>query len=137
MSREYYFFIKDIIQSCEKIIRYLEKLSFEQFCTDEIKYDAVIRNLEIIGEAAKYLPDTIRACFPKVEWRKVAGLRDILIHAYFSIDNAILWDIVKFKIPQLLKSILEDLKNFESAEAKNSIGRAKSLPEQKNKSTPE
>jgi len=68
-------------------------------------YDAVIRNLEIIGEASKNLPDGIRSSHPAVEWRKVSGLRDILIHTYFSIDNGILWDIVKVKIPALLQSL--------------------------------
>lgn len=105
MSRSYLFFIEDIKQSCNKIIRYTDSLNFKEFCGDEIKYDAVIRNLEIIGEASKYLPEEIRSKFPKVEWRKVAGLRDILIHAYFGIDNVILWDIIKTKIPELSKSL--------------------------------
>lgn len=105
MSRNYSFFLKDIALSCEKIIRYTDELNFEEFCKDEIRYDAVIRNLEVIGEAAKYLPEEVRSSFPKVDWRKVAGLRDILIHAYFSIDNVILWDIIKVKIPELLESL--------------------------------
>lgn len=92
-------------QACEKIIRYTDSLDFKTFCADEVKYDAVIRNLEIIGEAAKYLPQEVRASYPNVDWKKVAGLRDILIHAYFAIDNVILWNVIKEKIPELLKSL--------------------------------
>ncbi len=80
-------------------------MDFKAFCSDEVVYDAVIRNLEIIGEASKNVPHEIRASYPKVEWRKVSGLRDILIHTYFSIDNVILWDIIKVKIPELLKAV--------------------------------
>ena len=105
MSREYHLFIKDIKQCCEKVIRYTASMDFKDFHSNEIIYDAVIRNLEIIGEAAKNIPEHIRSSFPKIEWRKVAGLRDILIHAYFSIDSIILWDIIKVKIPELLKSL--------------------------------
>lgn len=105
MSREYHFFIEDMKQSCKKIIRYTSLLDFKGFCGDEIKYDAVIRNLEIIGEAAKYVPEDIRSQFPKIEWRKVAGLRDILIHAYFGIDNVIVWNIITVKIPELLQAL--------------------------------
>ena len=105
MSREYHYFIKDIKHCCEKVIRYTDSMDFKAFCSDEIVYDAVIRNLEVIGEASKNLPEQIRSSYPKVEWKKVSGLRDILIHAYFSINNVILWDIIKTKIPELLKAL--------------------------------
>ena len=90
MSREYHYFIKDIKQCCEKIVRYTDSMDFKAFCSDEVIYDAVIRNLEVIGEASKNLPEQIRASYAKVEWKKVSGLRDIIIHAYFSINNVIL-----------------------------------------------
>ena len=70
MSREYHYFIKDIKQCCEKIIRYTELIDFKVFCSNEVIYDAVIRNLEIIGEAAKNIPEHIRASYPKVHWKK-------------------------------------------------------------------
>lgn len=111
MSRDYHYFIKDIILSCEKILRYVGSLNYGQFCSNEEKYDAVIRNLEIIGEAAKCLPKEIKDKFPNIEWKKIAGLRDILIHAYFGVDNKILWNVVHEKIPLLLES----LKNHQSS----------------------
>ncbi len=72
--------------------------------------DAVIRNLEIIGEAVKNVPVEVRNKFPEVDWKKIAGLRDILIHAYSGINEQILWDIVENKIPGLKKQVKVILK---------------------------
>jgi uncharacterized protein with HEPN domain len=77
------------------------------FIADERTYDAVVRNLEIIGEAAKRVPDDLRRLMPDIEWRKIADLRDILVHAYFGIDNEVLWDIVHNKVPELLTHLGE------------------------------
>jgi uncharacterized protein with HEPN domain len=76
-------------------------MSQEQFQTDGKTFDAVLRNLTIVGEAAKALPQDVRGRMPSVDWRKVAGFRDILVHAYFGIDKDILWDIVWSKVPDL------------------------------------
>lgn len=105
MSRDYQLYIQDIKLSCQKIIRYTSDLDFEHFFSNELVYDAVVRNLQIIGEAAKKVPDEIRASFPHVEWKKIAGFRDLLVHAYFGIDNLILWEIIQDKIPKLLQSL--------------------------------
>lgn len=72
-------------------------------------YDAVVHNLEITGEAAKHISDQFRKQLPNIEWRKIAGMRDMLSHVYFGIDNDILWDVVKNKVPQLAKVIKEFL----------------------------
>jgi len=71
----------------------------------------VIRNLEIIGEAVKSLPDDIKKDYPEVEWRKIAGLRDILIRAYFGVDLEVIWDIVKNKVLELKEIVKKILSN--------------------------
>jgi uncharacterized protein with HEPN domain len=82
-------------------------LSFEAFFNDEMRVDAVVRNLEIIGEAANHIPDEVREDYSFVEWKKIIAFRNILAHEYFGIDSAILWDIIKNKLPQTEKDILQ------------------------------
>jgi len=65
-------------------------------------YDAVVRNLEIIGEAAKKIPPNVRNRYLQLDWRRIAGLRDVLAHAYFGLDDQTLWNIVQEKVPQLI-----------------------------------
>jgi uncharacterized protein with HEPN domain len=101
MSRDYRLYLEDILAAAQKIESYTEGLSFQQFIQDEMRLDAALRNLEIIGEATKNLPSELRDKYPDVDWRKVAGLRDIVIHAYFNIDNNIIWDIIQNKLPDL------------------------------------
>ena len=101
MPREFILYIDDMIKACRKIIRYTDKLSFEQFRHEEMIYDAALRNLKIIGEASKNIPIEIKIQMKEVDWRKVVGLRDVLAHAYFGIDDSIIWDVIKERIPQL------------------------------------
>ena len=98
MSRDWTFFLEDIQKSCSRVLRYTQGMTFEQFKADDKTYDAVVRNLEIIGEAAKGLPDDVRAMMPDIEWNKATGLRNIVAHAYFGINDEILWDVVQNKI---------------------------------------
>lgn len=100
-----------MLEACEKVMRYTEGLDFHAFIRNELVYDAALRNLEVLGEAAKKVPDSVRARHPSVEWRAIAGLRDVLAHAYFALDDATLWDIVAQKVPALaeaLRQILEE-----------------------------
>jgi uncharacterized protein with HEPN domain len=80
-------------------------MSYDEFLEDEKTYDAVVRNLEIIGEAAKNVPGDIRVTCPGIEWRKIAGLRDVIAHEYFGIDNDILWDIIQNKVESLQQEV--------------------------------
>lgn len=105
MSRNWRLYLDDIQQSCAKVQRFTATMTRAQFIDDERTYDAVVRNLEIIGEAAKHVPDEARLRMPDVEWRKVAGLRDMIAHAYFGIDADILWDVVRNKVPVLQQAV--------------------------------
>jgi uncharacterized protein with HEPN domain len=111
MSRNERMYLADILDSCNKILSFSENLSKSELIADAKTYDAVVRNLEIIGEAAKHISDDTRKQLPDIQWRKIAGMRDILTHDYFGIDNDILWDIVKNKIPQLQRILNEFLTN--------------------------
>ncbi|MGE0132256.1 MAG: DUF86 domain-containing protein [Blastocatellales bacterium] len=112
MLRDYKTCLEDISEAIGKIGRYASGHTRETLAADEKTLDAVIRNLEIIGEAIKNVPDDVRASYPEVEWKRIAGLRDILIHRYFGIDQDIIWDILQNKLPTLaaqIKHILESL----------------------------
>lgn len=98
MPRDYRVYLEDILEAIQKIQRYTSNLTLDQLRVDVKTLDAVIRNLEIIGEAIKKIPDEVREKHPEIEWKKMAGLRDILIHEYFGIDVEIIWDIVQNKL---------------------------------------
>ena len=82
-------------------------MSLDKLKKDEMIQDAIIRNLEIIGEAVKNIPVAVKDENPEIEWKKISGLRDILIHAYFGIDLEIIWGIIAEKLPPLKKKVLK------------------------------
>jgi uncharacterized protein with HEPN domain len=108
-------YLDDIREACERIMRYSQGLDLNQFVQDEKTFDAVVRNLEVIGEAAKHIPPEVRARYPDVEWNKLAGLRDIVAHKYFGLDEDIrISPDTEASLPQI----------FQSAPRSSPLGRA-------------
>ena len=110
MSREYRLFLDDMLKACDKVMRFTRGLSLEQFQADEKTFDAVMRDLEIIGEAAKHIPDEMRRQHPGIHWREISGFRDIVAHEYFGLDMEVVWDVITRQVPTLhnqLKRLLD------------------------------
>ena len=109
MKRDVILFVEDILERInliENSMKYISKLEFK---SNDILIDATIRRLEIIGEAAKNIPELFRKKYPKIEWRKIAGTRDILVHAYFGVDLDLTWKIIKRDLSELKKEIIKIL----------------------------
>ncbi len=98
-------FLQHILESINEIERYVAEIDRDDFLEETQVQDAVIRRLEIIGEAAKNLPKSFMAENIDIPWKKLAGLRDVLIHAYFGVDKELVWKIIEKDIPKLKKQI--------------------------------
>jgi uncharacterized protein with HEPN domain len=116
MPRKFVHYLEDIVSAAAKIQLYTQGMDCAAFTKNALVTDAVLRNLEVIGEAAKKVPRPIRTQYPQVEWKKIGALRDILIHEYFGVNFEILWDIISNKVPILrgqIEQILEELRGKE------------------------
>ena len=112
MSRDISLYLKDIVQNMRDAEEFLQGFSFDQFQSDKKTLNAVVRAIEVIGEAAKRVPDEIRRKYPSIPWKEMAGMRDKLIHFYFGVDREAVWLVVKERIPglkPLIEQILQDL----------------------------
>ncbi len=101
MPRDYRLYLDDILESCGKIRQFTERMSFTEFVSDLKTQDAVIRNFEIIGEAAKRLPDEIKSLYHDVEWAKIIEFRNVLIHEYLGVKLETVWTAIREKIPTI------------------------------------
>jgi uncharacterized protein with HEPN domain len=97
--RDYHFYLHDITAAIERIEEFVEGMDLEAFKADDKTVSAVIRKLEIIGEAAKGVPLEIRSNNPNIPWREMSGMRDKLIHFYFGVDHDLVWATVKRRLP--------------------------------------
>jgi uncharacterized protein with HEPN domain len=108
-KKSYIVFVEDILSSMEKIERYISNSDYETFKENEMIVDAIIRNLEIIGEASKNIPDDIRKRYSDIPWKRMVGLRNIAIHEYSKIDLKMIWKIIKKNLPETKQEILKIL----------------------------
>lgn len=115
MTRNIALYVKDILTNMQNAERFVEGMTYEAF-TDDMKTSyAVVRCLEIIGEAAKNIPVAIRRKHPEIPWKEMAGMRDKVIHSYFGVDAKKVWLVVKERIPQLkpmIQNVLENLRQL-------------------------
>jgi uncharacterized protein with HEPN domain len=107
LSRDWRLYWSDMHEAVSKILRFTEGMDQTAFLSSELTRDAVLRNLEVIGEAAKHIPSEVRQDYLQVDWRRIIGFRSIVAHAYFGIDDDILWDIILTKIPELDAAVNE------------------------------
>lgn len=105
MQREPLVYLDDILQACRRIERYTAGLTFEMFSDDQEKIDAVIRNFQIIGEAAKSIPADLRTKLTEIDWRGVAGFRDVVVHRYFDVDLDLTWQVIRERLTPLADAV--------------------------------
>jgi uncharacterized protein with HEPN domain len=105
LEREWRFYVEDMVGFCSKVLSYTQDLDASSFAGSGIHYDATLRNIELVGEAATHIPEKIRRAHPEIAWRKIIATRNRLIHGYLGIDNDVLWSIVQSDIPQLLEQL--------------------------------
>lgn len=98
-------FLLDMLEACRRIEAFVEGISYGEFLDDIKTQDAILRNIEILGEASKKISNVLKGKYAEVEWKKIASTRDKLIHFYFGVNLEIVWDIVKKEIPKLKEKI--------------------------------
>jgi len=115
-KRDIKLYVEDVLEAIKAIEKFVEGMDFESFKEDDKTSSAVIRKFEIIGEATKNIPQSIKEKYPHIPWKEMAGFRDKLIHFYFGIKYDIVWDTIKLRLPELKKNIKKVLKDLEEGE---------------------
>ena len=112
MKREFIFFIRDIEEAIESILKFVGNMNFNDFCEDEKTQSAVVWKIAVIGEAAKNIPPSVKTKYKDIPWRSMAGIRDKISHFYFGLDYSIVWAVVKKELPELkprIERILQEI----------------------------
>ena len=105
-TRDWRLYVQDMIEFAEKVLSYTERMDRETFTNDErTYYDAALRNIELIGEAATHFPGHMREAHPEIDWRRIVGTRNRLAHGYLGLDDDVVWDIIQTDIPELLPKL--------------------------------
>ena len=104
-QRDWRFLVEDMIGFCERVRDYTAGLDKAAFVASPMSYDATLRNLELIGEAATRIPETVRDAHPEIPWRAIVGMRNRLAHAYLHIDDDIIWTLIVDAVPELLAAL--------------------------------
>ncbi len=101
-EREWRLYVEDMLQFAERVIQYTDGFDHERFVASGLNYDATLRNLELIGEAASNIPESIRSTMPQIPWRQIIATRNRVIHGYLGLDNDTLWSIIQTDVPALI-----------------------------------
>lgn len=104
-GRPWRFYVQDMIEFGEKVLVYTDGLDQEAFIADGLTYDATLRNLQLIGEAATHIPDEVRQSHPEVPWHAIIGTRNRLAHSYLAISDSIIWGVIQEAVPDLLPAL--------------------------------
>jgi uncharacterized protein with HEPN domain len=115
-AKDYSDYLDDIVEYASKAESFLEGISLEEFKLNDEKSLAVIRALEVIGEAARNIPKPIRKKYPKVPWEEMTGMRDKLIHDYFGVNLEVVWRTVKEDLPSMNSAVREMIRNLKAAQ---------------------
>ena len=104
-GRSWHFYIQDMIDFSEKVLAYTEGMDQEAFVADGLTYDATMRNLQLIGEAARHIPGEVRQAHSEIPWHAIIGTRNRLAHSYLTISDSIIWGIIQEAVPDLLPAL--------------------------------
>lgn len=115
-SKDYGDYLNDIFNSICEIEEFVKGMTFNEFVSDRKTRNAVIRSIEVMGEAAKNIPESFRRKHPKVPWKKMAGMRDKLIHEYFGVDLEIVWQMIEDNLPVLKFSFIKICKELRNTD---------------------